>query len=141
MLALYREAGKSERPPIAFYSFCRVHETPRCTPAMALGVTDHIWSVSELITEAFATPETPKPGPLAPPTTLRPGYTPFKPRVILDGKLRPKRERKSRFFQPSWGAMSSTTASFVFPPFSIVIPNDSNEYLRCAASSALVRTA
>jgi IS1 family transposase len=27
---------------IAFYNLCRVHETLRCTPSMALGVTDHI---------------------------------------------------------------------------------------------------
>ncbi len=28
---------------IAFYNLCRVHESLRCTPAMALGVTGHIW--------------------------------------------------------------------------------------------------
>ena len=33
---------------IAFYNFCRVHETLRCTPAMALGVADHIWTIGEL---------------------------------------------------------------------------------------------
>jgi len=27
----------------------RVHRTLRCTPAMAAGVTDRIWSISELI--------------------------------------------------------------------------------------------
>ncbi|MGO9265738.1 MAG: hypothetical protein ACLQBA_12790 [Candidatus Binataceae bacterium] len=27
---------------VSFYNLCRVHETLRCTPAMALGVTDHI---------------------------------------------------------------------------------------------------
>jgi transposase-like protein/IS1 family transposase len=37
----------------AFYNFCRVHYTLRCTPAMAAGVTDHIWSVGELV-EAIA---------------------------------------------------------------------------------------
>jgi hypothetical protein len=30
---------------ICFYNFCRVHESQRMTPGMALGVTDHIWSV------------------------------------------------------------------------------------------------
>jgi hypothetical protein len=34
---------------IAFYNLCRVHETLRCTPAMALGVTDHIWTIAELV--------------------------------------------------------------------------------------------
>jgi hypothetical protein len=31
-----------------FYNFCRVHETLRCTPAMALDVTDHIWTSRSL---------------------------------------------------------------------------------------------
>ncbi len=37
---------------VAHYNLCRVHETIRITPAMALGVTDHIWSVGELIEAA-----------------------------------------------------------------------------------------
>jgi IS1 family transposase len=79
---------------IAFYNFCRVHETLRCTPAMELGITDHIWSVAELITEALGTPETPKPGPQSAPTTLRPWRKPFRGlRVIQGGKPSPKRER------------------------------------------------
>ena len=39
---------------------CRVHEALRITPAMALGVTDHIWTVAELI-EATTEPEMPDP--------------------------------------------------------------------------------
>jgi hypothetical protein len=31
------------------YNFVRIHRTLRCTPAMAAGVTDRIWSVEELI--------------------------------------------------------------------------------------------
>jgi len=38
---------------IAFYNFCHVHETLRCTPAMALGVTDHIWTIGELVQAAL----------------------------------------------------------------------------------------
>ena len=38
----------------AFYHFCRVHETLRVTLAMELGVTDHIWSVGELMEHAQA---------------------------------------------------------------------------------------
>ena len=72
---------------IAYYNFCRVHETLRCTPAMALGVTDHIWTIAELLTEALGTPETPKPGPQTPPTTIRPRYRPFKPVVLRGGKM------------------------------------------------------
>ena len=37
-----------------YYNFCRVHETLRVTPAMHLGVTDHIWTISELVTAALS---------------------------------------------------------------------------------------
>lgn len=33
----------------AYYNFCRIHATLRVTPAMAAGLTDHLWSVEELI--------------------------------------------------------------------------------------------
>ena len=33
----------------AFYSWCRVHQTLRITPAMEAGLTDHVWSVGELL--------------------------------------------------------------------------------------------
>jgi len=33
----------------AWYNFCRVHQTLRVTPAMEAGLTNHIWSLSELI--------------------------------------------------------------------------------------------
>jgi transposase-like protein/IS1 family transposase len=33
----------------AYYNFCRVHRTLRVTPAMEAGITDHIWSLSELL--------------------------------------------------------------------------------------------
>jgi len=45
---------------IAHYNLCRVHETIRMTPAMALGVTDHIWTIGELI-EAALNCEPPEP--------------------------------------------------------------------------------
>jgi hypothetical protein len=35
------------------YNFCRVHEALRITPAMQLGLTDHIWSVAELLAAAL----------------------------------------------------------------------------------------
>jgi IS1 family transposase len=31
------------------YNFCRVHQTLRITPAMAAGVTDHVWNLRDLI--------------------------------------------------------------------------------------------
>lgn len=33
----------------AFYNFCRVHKTLGTTPAVAAGVTDHVWKLDELI--------------------------------------------------------------------------------------------
>jgi IS1 family transposase len=33
---------------VAHYNFCRVHETLRTTPAVALGIADHVWSIGEL---------------------------------------------------------------------------------------------
>ena len=31
------------------YNFIRIHRTLRCTPAMAAGVTDRLWEVSDLV--------------------------------------------------------------------------------------------
>ena len=39
MLALY----------FAFYNFCRIHSTIRCTPAMESGLTGHVWTLRELL--------------------------------------------------------------------------------------------
>lgn len=39
MLALY----------FAYYNFCRIHSSIRCTPAMESGITGHIWTLRELI--------------------------------------------------------------------------------------------
>lgn len=39
---------------VAHYNLCRVHETLRITPAMALGVTDHIWDIGELVDAALS---------------------------------------------------------------------------------------
>ena len=33
----------------AYYNFCRVHQTLRVTPAMEAGLSDHVWSVEELV--------------------------------------------------------------------------------------------
>lgn len=30
------------------YNFCRIHQTLRITPAMAAGVTDHVWDIEEI---------------------------------------------------------------------------------------------
>jgi hypothetical protein len=34
----------------AWYNFCRIHSTLRVTPAMAAGIADSVWHLSELIT-------------------------------------------------------------------------------------------
>jgi hypothetical protein len=31
------------------YNFCRVHQTLRVTPAMEAGITNHVWSIEELV--------------------------------------------------------------------------------------------
>ena len=33
----------------AYYNFCRVHTTLGTTPAVAAGVTDHVWTLAELV--------------------------------------------------------------------------------------------
>jgi len=31
------------------YNFCRIHQTLRVTPAMAAGVTDHVWEIGDVV--------------------------------------------------------------------------------------------
>jgi hypothetical protein len=31
------------------YNFCRIHKTLRVTPAMAAGVTDKLWEISDIV--------------------------------------------------------------------------------------------
>ena len=44
------------------YNFARIHKTLRVTPAMTVGITNHVWSVEEIIGLA---PQ-PKTGPRGP---------------------------------------------------------------------------
>jgi len=75
---------------VAYYNLCRVHATLRTTPAMAMGVTDHVWTVEELIVAATAK----KPGPEAPRTdadrdtvaTPKVPLTPIRFTVLRGGK-------------------------------------------------------
>lgn len=32
-----------------YYNYCRIHQTLRVTPAMEAGISDHIWSISDII--------------------------------------------------------------------------------------------
>lgn len=36
----------------AWYNFCRIHKTLRSTPAMEAGITDHVWTITELLQAA-----------------------------------------------------------------------------------------
>jgi len=40
---------------VAHYNLCRVHESLRSTPAMALGVADRVWTIADLLDAALAT--------------------------------------------------------------------------------------
>ncbi len=33
----------------AYYNFCRIHKSLRITPAMAAGISDHIWTIEEIL--------------------------------------------------------------------------------------------
>jgi hypothetical protein len=33
----------------AYYNFCRVHSSLRVTPAMEAGLTDHVWTLADLL--------------------------------------------------------------------------------------------
>jgi hypothetical protein len=35
-----------------FYNFCRIHKSLRMTPAVAAGITGHIWTVREMLEAA-----------------------------------------------------------------------------------------
>ena len=42
------------------YNFGRIHKSLRITPAMAAGVTDHVWSIAEIVTLSDAAYAAPK---------------------------------------------------------------------------------
>lgn len=37
------------------YNFCRIHKSLRVTPAMEAGLTDHVWTLGELVSLLEAT--------------------------------------------------------------------------------------
>ena len=46
---------------VAHYNLCRMHESLRSTPAMALGIADRVWTIGDLVDAAIATqPITPE---------------------------------------------------------------------------------
>ncbi len=72
---------------VAWYNFCRVHESLRVTPAMDAGITDHVWSIEELVTRALTAEPcaAPEPKPLAPPAPP-PGEKPVTAKELPNGK-------------------------------------------------------
>ncbi|MRG94201.1 IS1 family transposase [Polyangium spumosum] len=72
---------------VAWYNFCRVHESLRVTPAMEAGITDHVWSVQELVERALAAEPCapPEPKKLAPPAPA-PGEKQGGARELPNGK-------------------------------------------------------
>ena len=49
----FRTPGNSKRPSVGnqlmHYNFARIHQTLRVTPAMAAGVTNHVWEIGEIV--------------------------------------------------------------------------------------------
>jgi IS1 family transposase len=64
---------------VAYYNFARAHESLKCSPAMALGITDRVWTMADLIDAALATQPVVSPEPTAP--ERRRGF-----RVVQGGK-------------------------------------------------------
>ena len=61
---------------VAHYNLCRVHESLRSTPGMALGVADRVWTIGDLLDAALATQ------PITPVTTAPDRRKRFR---IIDG--------------------------------------------------------
>jgi hypothetical protein len=40
----------------AYYNFAKIHQTLRVTPAMEAGLSDHVWSLDELVDLLSAIP-------------------------------------------------------------------------------------
>lgn len=67
-------------PFVATYNLTRVHSGLKTTPAVAMGVTDHVWSIPEPVDVALAVSDdeplpptvSPDPAPIPPPTRDRP---------------------------------------------------------------------
>jgi hypothetical protein len=37
-----------------WYNFCRIHQSLRVTPAMEMGLSDHVWDMQELASRALS---------------------------------------------------------------------------------------
>jgi hypothetical protein len=43
------EKTRTAKPAVRATCFCRVHQTLRVTPAMEPGITDHVWTIEEML--------------------------------------------------------------------------------------------
>jgi hypothetical protein len=50
--------------PAVYYNYDRIHKTLRITPSMAAGLSDHVWSLEEIV--MMADNYLPKPGKRGP---------------------------------------------------------------------------
>lgn len=57
---------------VFWYNYGTIHGTLRTTPAMAAGLTRHVWTLEELIAEAMAVVDEPIPDPPGPPPRITP---------------------------------------------------------------------
>lgn len=79
---------------IAHYNLCRLHEAHRVTPAMQLRVTDHVWTIGELVDAALAAPPIPPaPTPRMPMSVAvargkQPGGSPLRKLTVIRGGRR-----------------------------------------------------
>ena len=50
---MHESVGSNHEAAVALhymhYNFCRIHQTLRCTPAMEAGLSDHVWSLEEVV--------------------------------------------------------------------------------------------
>ena len=63
---------------VAHYNLCRVHESLRSTPAMALGIAERVWTIGDLLHAALATQ------PITPVTTASDRRRRFR---VIEGDL------------------------------------------------------
>lgn len=127
---------------VCVYNYCRIHSALRVTPAMQAGLTDHVWSVAELIEAAFAlvnesagdapppipapVPALPAPAPKAPVAAMPPKPSPVTPasegprrpeQLPLPGALEQQPMRPALhagYWQPGVGLVSPTDPALDF---------------------------
>ena len=88
-----------------FYNFTKIHKTLRVTPAMQAGLTDHVWSMEEIV-RLLEEVEAPVPAAQAnqDTTNWQPCLTPARPFRALPKARCARRSPPSPFPPPPTGA-------------------------------------